>query len=232
MPDAKEIELRDLYDKSRSVEKKRHRVVHRLKMLLRKATKRLHQREAISAKRKRNLDRHLDEKNSSGRERACAWALDQVGTHEAPGYPNTDRGGPIDRWNRAVGLTPGPYAYWCGSFVHACLKAGGIDFPDWIRYTPSIFTYAQRGEFGLSLVAAADAKPGDMVLMNFDGGVVDHVGLYIGNGQTVEGNTSPTSGGSQNNGGGVYLKAPRVLWHYVHVDYSKAPKKVKGEERH
>lgn len=60
-----------------------------------------------------------------------------------------------------------------------------------------------------------DAKPGDIVLFRWDGNVdnfsySDHVGIvekncgsYI---QTIEGNTSSGSSGSQGNGGGVYRR--------------------------
>jgi hypothetical protein len=31
----------------------------------------------------------------------------------------------IDAWNSAVGTPPGPMAFWCGTFVNACLHAAG-----------------------------------------------------------------------------------------------------------
>lgn len=226
MAEATVQELRALYEKSRKLLTRRKKTAHRLRMAYRRAIKRRKQRAAITARKKRAWLRAKD----GGRERAVEWALSKVGVHETPGRPN--EGPQIDTWNRAVSLPPGPYAYWCGSFVHAALKAGGLDFPDWIRYTPSIYTYAQQRKYGLSLVTADKAQPGDLILYDFDGGGIDHVGLYIGQGETVEGNTSPGTGGSQNNGGGVYKRTPRGRYYYVHIDYSKAPKKVKGEEKH
>jgi cell wall-associated NlpC family hydrolase len=58
-------------------------------------------------------------------------------------------------------------------------------------------------------VPLADRKPGDWIYYKFPGvshDACDHVGLYIGENKTIEGNTSPGLQGSQNNGGVVALK--------------------------
>lgn len=224
-------ELRALYERSSRVLTRRKRTAHRTRMAYRAATKRVRQRQAITLRRKLALDKAIGREGEAGRRtRVCRAALADVGIHEAPGHPNADLGGPIDKMNAAVGMSPGPYAYWCGSAVHKWLKAGGLDFPDWIRYVPSILTFAQRVEFGLSVTRTPEK--GDLVVMNFDGGVPDHVALYVGGGRTVEGNTSPGTGGSQNNGGGVYARNPRGGVTYVHIDYEKAPQLERGKERH
>lgn len=227
----REKQLRDVYDKRTTVAKRSHRRWRAAKMRFRRATKWWHRRKAQKAKAKRRLNRYLDEHNSTARERVVAKALDMVGITERPGTPNQD-GGIIDTMNRAVGMAPSIYAYWCGSFTHWVLKWGGLDFPDWMRYTPTVHTYAQQRKYGLSIRPISELEPGDLVLMNFDGGVVDHIALYIGDGETVEGNTSPGTGGSQNNGGGIYHRSPRGVAIGVHVNYSEAPKRVKGEEHH
>jgi cell wall-associated NlpC family hydrolase len=54
-----------------------------------------------------------------------------------------------------------------------------------------------------------DRKPGDFVFFKWPGvshDFCDHVGIYAGNGQTIEGNTSSGTSGSQNNGGGVFVR--------------------------
>lgn len=78
-------------------------------------------------------------------------------------------------------------------------------------YTPDILYNAQRNRYGMRIVGASQAQPGDLVMINFPGGDnrVDHVGMVVkspsgGWVQTVEGNTS--SSGSQDNGGAVLRK--------------------------
>ena len=78
-------------------------------------------------------------------------------------------------------------------------------------YTVDILNKALNNEYGMRVVGASQAQPGDLVMMNFPGGDprVDHVGMVRkapagGSVQTVEGNTSLS--GSQDNGGGVFLK--------------------------
>jgi cell wall-associated NlpC family hydrolase len=52
---------------------------------------------------------------------------------------------------------------------------------------------------------------GDFVFFKFPqagapGDLCDHVGVYVGDGKTVEGNTSGGTTGSQANGGGVFIR--------------------------
>jgi cell wall-associated NlpC family hydrolase len=64
----------------------------------------------------------------------------------------------------------------------------------------------------MRLVSWDNAKPGDFVTFNWDGGVPDHIGMlverYPDSAKCVEGNTSPTNGPgmSQSNGGGMYVR--------------------------
>jgi peptidoglycan hydrolase-like protein with peptidoglycan-binding domain len=78
-------------------------------------------------------------------------------------------------------------------------------------YTPDILYHAARNNYGMKIVGASQAEPGDFVMINFPGGDprVDHVGIVTKspvNGwvQTVEANTSAV--GSQDNGGAVLRK--------------------------
>jgi hypothetical protein len=98
-----------------------------------------------------------------------------------------------------------------GSKVASDLFAGSFNH-NLVLYVPQILMYAQSGKFGLHVVQYVDAQPGDLVIFNWDGGVVDHIGRLITKNDasrtitTVEGNTSVGASGSQSNGDGVYKK--------------------------
>lgn len=105
---------------------------------------------------------------------------------------------------------------WCGAFVHWVLAERNSEgHPIGITgifYTPSIVNAAKAQGIWRDGSRLSEAKPGDLILFDFDGGGwAKHVGFvekYVGEGvvQTIEGNTSPTNAGSQNNGGGVYRR--------------------------
>lgn len=75
----------------------------------------------------------------------------------------------------------GPDAFDCSGLVWAAYHAAGIDF--------SRTTAAALGRMGKS-VPIADAKPGQVVYVD-EPGAVDHVGIFIGNGQMID---APTEG--------------------------------------
>lgn len=101
---------------------------------------------------------------------------------------------------------------YCAMFVSYCLNWAGFEaagLPG--AYVPWILS--ANSDAG-RLVANEDAQPGDLVMFDWQGdGVADHIGIveenHVDEGwmQTIEGNTSPGSGGSQSNGGGVYRRA-------------------------
>lgn len=101
---------------------------------------------------------------------------------------------------------------YCAMFVSYCLNWAGVEaagLPG--SYVPWILS--ANSDAG-RLVANEDAQPGDLVMFDWQGdGVADHIGIVEENHpdegwmQTIEGNTSPGSGGSQSNGGGVYRRA-------------------------
>lgn len=77
-----------------------------------------------------------------------------------------------------------------------------------VLYVPDILRNAQNAENNLRVVSFQEARPGDLVIFNFDGGVVDHIGRLVNKLsnqtiRTVEGNTSYDDAGSQANGGAV-----------------------------
>lgn len=101
---------------------------------------------------------------------------------------------------------------YCAMFVSYCLNWAGFEaagLPG--AYVPWILS--ANSDAG-RLVANEDAQPGDLVMFDWQGdGVADHIGIVEENHpdegwmQTIEGNTSPSNGGSQSNGGGVYRRA-------------------------
>lgn len=111
--------------------------------------------------------------------------------------------------NSYFGESGVPY---CAMFASYCLNWAGVEaagLPG--SYVPWILS--ANSDAG-RLVANEDAQPGDLVMFDWQGdGVTDHIGIVEENHadegwmQTIEGNTSSGSGGSQSNGGGVYRRA-------------------------
>ena len=101
---------------------------------------------------------------------------------------------------------------YCAMFVSYCLDWAGVSAEGMpVAYVPWILS--ANSEAG-RLVANEDAQPGDLVMFDWQGdGVADHIGIVAENHpdegwmQTIEGNTSPGTSGSQSNGGGVYRRA-------------------------
>jgi peptidoglycan hydrolase-like protein with peptidoglycan-binding domain len=142
------------------------------------------------------------------------------------------REGP-NNWNRyAPEVGHANNAAWCGSFTDFVLrKANQTGEPSSI-WTPSGLQAYRR--LGRAIDRNGPAQAGDLVYFDWQGGTgtsgVDHVGIVTGvrqDGQveTIEGNTSPSSGGSQSDGGGVYRRVrPRsVIAGFGRPAYSSAP---------
>lgn len=138
-----------------------------------------------------------------GPDAAVHWALEQVGTREQPEGSNW--GGKIITWIRNTGYT-GPVP-WCACFATEAAAKGGA--PRWRNgYCPSI---ARAGVLGYERVT--DPRPGDFALFSFPGvggAEADHIGVVVevtsSTVKCAEGNTSPGTAGSQNNGQGVWLR--------------------------
>lgn len=101
-------------------------------------------------------------------------------------------------------------APWCGIYVWACLTKGAGVKGLTSRCAAVAFIYADAaaGRNGWRSRHARDqGRPGDAVILF---GTSTHVGLIekrvVGGYQTLEGNTSPGTGGSQSNGGGCYRR--------------------------
>lgn len=159
-------------------------------------------RKQITEARELKLKKFKETHRGGGAKKACAWALDQIGTVEQPAFSN--RGPKIDIWEKAtLGYSGYP---WCQAFVnYSLVRAGGPQLTS--AYTPQVVQWANEKRYGLQRVSTP--RPGDWVYFKFPGvssAFCDHVALYVGDGKTVEGNTSSGAQGSQNNGGGVYLR--------------------------
>lgn len=138
-------------------------------------------------------------------DKAVRWALSQQGVGEKPDGSNW--GIPVQTWIKNTGYSsPVP---WCGCFVHeAVVEKAKAKIPSGIRlgYNGYIVEDAENNTNGLKAVPIGSARAGDIVTFDFP-----HIALVRGpvrNGMvpTIEGNTSPTSSGSQNNGGTVAAK--------------------------
>lgn len=116
---------------------------------------------------------------------------------------------------------------WCGAFVAwACAQGGAKPTPRW-RYTPWIVEDAKAGRGGFSgwRTTAQRAPAGSLVLFDFNGGGVDHVGLLVDDYEpgddvvlSVDGNT----GGSNPADGGMVADARRsvgMVAGFALVDY-------------
>lgn len=98
----------------------------------------------------------------------------------------------------------------CAMGVSWVLDKVGVEPPGGaFAYVPAGINAARR--LRRLLADVEDARAGDLVCFDWDDdGVADHVGIVEANFgsylQTIEFNTSPGSGGSQGNGGGVYRR--------------------------
>lgn len=129
-------------------------------------------------------------------EKALEVAITQLGTTEAP------RGSNNQKYGAWYGMNGVP---WCAIFVSWALAQAGSKFR--YAYCPFIVNDARIGFNGLQVVPYYEAKPGDLVLFNWDGDWdSDHIGFLEKKGPdathfySIEGNTAV---GNDSNGGEV-----------------------------
>jgi hypothetical protein len=195
----------ELVEKWQALAIEAHRAVEKWEELANEAARWLARRRREQSAARRVIARWTEKlRDSSGSARAVRWAKAQVGVSESP--PGSNSGPKINDWIRASGGQPGwP---WCQYFANAVMRQGGApNIPS--GYTVQVVQWARERRYGLRLVPKSERKPGDLVFFKFPGvssDFCDHVGVYVGDGVTVEGNTSPGVSGSQNNGGGVYRR--------------------------
>lgn len=129
----------------------------------------------------------------------------EIGTVESP--PNSNR----TRYGATYGMDGQP---WCAMFVWWVFRqARALPLIPKTAYTPSFAQwFKSRGQWGTA------PRPGAVAFFDFPGdGVnrISHVGLVEAVNAdssiiTIEGNTSPGTGGSQRDGGGVYRRTRRT----------------------
>jgi hypothetical protein len=138
---------------------------------------------------------------------AVRYALAQEGISEHPA--GTNSGPQIDFWAEHMGF-PGSHVFWCGVFAGYCVVfPGKAKIPTPIRLCSGsyIIDDAHAGRNGLKAVEFNAIQKGD--LLSYWHG--EHIGLAVGPPvggvvHTIEGNTSPSTAGSQYNGGCVARK--------------------------
>jgi len=153
---------------------------------------------------------YLDDREGTVREAALGLARTFLGYVESP--PGTN-GNMFGAW---YGMN---YEPWCAMFVAYCFEhavdGGSPSFAAGQRYSycPYIYSDARSGLFGLSLVD--EPMPGDLVLFDWEGGGMDHVGMVTAGSSlgfdTIEGNTST---GDNSNGGQVMERTRSVSQAY------------------
>lgn len=140
-------------------------------------------------------------------------AIKELGVTEV-GFSNS--GPRVNQYLAAVGLGPGNP--WCAAFVFFVTDEVGVPKSTWEdlgnrAYCPSIESWARSKG-----VLKTTPQRGDFMLLQMwdnDGQYSGHIGIVEqveGNQiHTIEGNTSPQgSGGSDDNGGGVYRRIRSV----------------------
>ena len=154
-----------------------------------------------------------------GPQAALREARKYLGRTEQPYGSNLAPWGLSDWIKRFLGLSYG--VPWCGIFVGRCLETAGVNVTGRVAAVAYIYADAGNGTNGFARrVSVTDGEPGDAVGLF---GISTHVGLIEkrvpGGYQTIEGNTSSGTSGSQSNGGGCY----RRFRPYAHVAYVARP---------
>jgi len=135
------------------------------------------------------------------REKVIAVARKELGVKEHPA--NSNDGPRVHEYQATTGAYKQP---WCASFAKwVYIHAGASNLG---RATADCTTW-----LGYPHVSPSAVKEGDAVLFDWDGGDVDHIGLFVRwvlNGKTfntIEGNTSA---GSNANGGEVQARQRNI----------------------
>lgn len=135
-------------------------------------------------------------------------ARKELGYKESP--PNSNR----TKYGQWMGLNGYP---WCCSWVMWCADQAGVDLPIKTGSCTVLMNYAKKAHVWVT----SNFKPGDIVIFDFSGkqktaqhiGIVKEIVPDYGV-VTIEGNTSSTDAGSQDNGGMVCSKR-RQLKHII-----------------
>lgn len=144
---------------------------------------------------------------ASPRMQARRWAKAQWDHRVKEHPPGSNRGHPIEDWQKAFGSYLVGLA-WCGVFVGTALKQAGVKVTARVASVAAIEDDARAGANGFErLVSWDQAQPGDVLIL-FGRGVHTELLAWphrrLGYVTTYGGNTSYEGGsGSQSNGGCV-----------------------------
>lgn len=130
------------------------------------------------------------------------------------GYTESPAGSNKTKYAAEAGLANG--TYWCAVFTAAILTRTATHVPKGVL-TASTRANKAAWQAAGKWVEPADIEPGDIVFYHLTGrngsnhNVPDHTGIALsrprnGHQPAIEGNTSSDDAGSQDNGGGVYMK--------------------------
>ena len=151
---------------------------------------------------------------ASGEVGYSRWTDPQTGTKYGRWYAQATK----QFWYGGNGVA------YCAMFVSWVFNQAGMKpVGGFGAYCPSMLNQARAAG---KVISKKNARPGDIVFFDWDGGVVDHVGIVEKNLgthlQTIEGNTSTGSAGSQDNGGKVArrTRAWSVVAAVVRPDYT------------
>ncbi|MGI8511789.1 MAG: hypothetical protein ACR2NH_04090 [Solirubrobacteraceae bacterium] len=181
--------------------------------MLRKSRKERASRLAAFRRSKAKLvqwSRALARKDGGAGGKATAWLEHRVGWTEKPAGSNDAPY--LANWRNALNMGWMRGQPWCGfacqaAYHYAAHKTLPTDTPS----TIAIANRARSGD-GYTGVGLRSIQRGDLVVFNFGSGGPKHVGLARGpmSGgvvSCVEANTSPSSSGSQANGGGIFIRS-------------------------
>lgn len=139
------------------------------------------------------------------REDVIAYARSKIGTTEHPPHSN------CQEFSQVLGR---PCESWCADFIVACLRHFGIKLPSESAYTPTMFNgFIITGTAVYNITSGL--QPGDVVMYDFippfNTSGIQHTEFFLRyidkfTIETIGGNTSSGNIGSQDNGGGVYLR--------------------------
>lgn len=153
-------------------------------------------------------------------------ARGEIGTVESPAHSNNVKYNTEYYGHPVYGDADYP---WCCTFVWWVFKKAGASelFYGGDRCagcTTLASYYKERGQF-----LTSNPVPGDLALFQFDNdSYYDHIGIVVSVDAntitTIDGNTSPGTSGSQDNGGGVYqrTRSRSVVGGYIRPAYTGA----------
>lgn len=139
------------------------------------------------------------------------------------GYTESPAGSNRTKYAKEAGHANGQP--WCATFVVAMARRVGVKLPSESAYTPTM----AAGFKSLTKLP----QPGDIAFFDFPDskrriqhvGIVESVNFAKATVTCIEGNTSPGTAGSQDNGGGVYRRT-RPFAHVVGFGRPAYPKEV------